>query len=301
MGDPPAVVVAVAPLPEQGLDLLHAVFSGGVQLEQRPNHGRLLLVDDQPPAVLDVAEDAAVAQHHVFLDGLGVAEFDAAGELAQLVLGDAGHDGQAELAVLVEGIDVVVLKEHPHPGAEQLPCVEDGVQGVAGEAGDLLSNNEVKEPRPAVLHHAVEVLPLFCRGGGQSLVNVAGHIFPGGAFADELLVVGYLVAQGVELFIALGGHSCVEGHTKGNVVDGLGAQGLPDAVDVHGGSPLRFVLSSSNLQFITQRRIKQGGREIFAVPFAVIPTAAAQHSLKQYLLVTPVRPASPPRPRRGCP
>ena len=52
----------------------------------------LVLVDYQPPAILDVAEDTAVAQHHVFLDGLGVAEFDAAGELAQLVLGDAGHD-----------------------------------------------------------------------------------------------------------------------------------------------------------------------------------------------------------------
>ena len=39
VGDLLAVVVAVAFVPEDGLDLLHAVFAGGVQLEQFPNHG----------------------------------------------------------------------------------------------------------------------------------------------------------------------------------------------------------------------------------------------------------------------
>ena len=60
MGDLVAVVVAVALLVEQGLQLLHAVLARGVQAEQIPHHGGLGLVDDQPPVLLLVAEDAAV-------------------------------------------------------------------------------------------------------------------------------------------------------------------------------------------------------------------------------------------------
>ena len=93
MGDLFAVVVAVAPFPKQIFDLLHAVLTCGVQLKQFPHHGGLILVDHQPPVVLSVAEDAAVAQHHTVFDGLLVSELHAAGQLAQFVLSDAGHDG----------------------------------------------------------------------------------------------------------------------------------------------------------------------------------------------------------------
>ena len=238
VGDLLAIVVAVALVPEQGLNLLHGVVPGGVQLEQLPYHGGLALVDHQPSPVLDVAEDAAVAQHHTLLDGLSVSELDPAGEFSQLILGDTGHDGQPQLAVLVEGVDVVVLEEHPHPGVEQFPRVEDGVQGVPGETGDLLGDDKVKESGLAVLHHAVEVLTLFGGGGGQALVYIAGHILPGGISADELLVVAHLVAQGVELLVAFGGHPGVEGHPKRNIVNGFCAQGLTNAVYIHVSSPL---------------------------------------------------------------
>lgn len=61
-------------------------------------------------------------------------------------------------------------------------------------------------------------------------------------FVDEL-AVAYLVAQGVELLIALGEHPGVEGDPEGDVVDRLGAQGLTDTVDVHGAPPLvRFII-----------------------------------------------------------
>ena len=95
MGDLFAVVVAVALLPEESLDLLHGVLPRGVQLEKLPHHRGLLIINDQPATVLAVAENAAVAQYHTFLDGLSVAELYPAGKLAQFVLGDSGHDGQA--------------------------------------------------------------------------------------------------------------------------------------------------------------------------------------------------------------
>ena len=234
VGDLFAVVVAVALFPEAGLDLLHGVVPGGVEGEQLPYHGSLGLVDDQPSAVLPVAEDPAVAQHHAVFDGLLMAEFHTAGELAQLVLGDAGHDGQPQLAVLVQRVDVVVLEKSPHPGGEQPPGVLDGVQGVAGKAGDLLGEDEVKAPGLPVLNHPVEILPLFGGGGGESLIDVAVHIGPAGIPADQVPVVLDLVAQGVQLFVGLAGHPGIEGDVQGQIIDGLGFQLLADAVDVHG-------------------------------------------------------------------
>ena len=245
MGDLFAVVVAVTPLPKQIFDLLHAVLTRGVQLKQFPHHGGLILVDHQPPVVLSVAEDTAVAQHHTVFDGLLVSELHAAGQLAQFVLGDAGHDGQAQLAVLVQGVDVVILEEHPDPGVQQFTGVLDGVQSVTGKTGDLLGDDEVKESGAAVLYHAVEVFALPRGGGRQALVNVALHIGPVGIFSDQAFVVLNLVAQRIELFVALAGHASVKGHSHRNIVDGFRFQQLPNIVDIH-----KYILSQSSFYHV---------------------------------------------------
>src|SRR5699024_10099983 len=109
-----AVEVAVALLPEQRLQLLHAVLVRGVELEELAHHRRLFLVDNEPSVVLLVAKDTAVAEHDVLLYRLLMAEFHAARELTQFVLRYRGHYREAQLAVLVEGVDVVVLEEHTH-------------------------------------------------------------------------------------------------------------------------------------------------------------------------------------------
>ena len=233
VGDFFAVVVAVALLVEERLNLLHGVFPGGVQLEEPPDHGGLLLVDDQSPVVLGVAEDPVVSQDHVVLDGLLMAEFDTAAELAQLILSDAGHDGQPQLRVLVEGVDVVVLEEHAHPGGQQLPGVLDGVQGVSGKAGDLLGDDQVEQPCLGVLHHPMEVVPLFGGGRRQALVNVARHKGPGAVAPDQILIVGDLVAQRIQLLVALRGHTGVVGHPQRQVIYAPPLQLLPDHVNVH--------------------------------------------------------------------
>lgn len=133
MGDFLAVEVAVALLPKEGFDLLHAVLIGGVQLEQLPYHRCLFLVNDQPAVFLAIAENTAVAQHHIVPDGLLMAKFYAATKLAQLVLGNGRHDGQPQFGVLIEGVDIVVLEEHAHAVAKELPRELDGVQRVTGK------------------------------------------------------------------------------------------------------------------------------------------------------------------------
>ena len=115
VGDFFAVMVAVAFFPEQVFDLLHAVMVSSIQLEQLAHHGSLVFVNDKAPAVLSIAENAAVAENNIVFYRLLVAELDAAGQLAQLVLRDAGHDGEAQLGVLVERVDVVVLEKTPTP------------------------------------------------------------------------------------------------------------------------------------------------------------------------------------------
>ena len=166
MGDFLAVEVAVALLPKDGFDLFHAVLIGGVQLEQLLHHRRLSLVNDQSAVFLAIAENAAVSQHHVILDGLLMAEFYAATKLAQLVLGNGRHDGQPQLGVLIEGVDIVVLEEHAHAVAKELPRELDGVQRVAGKTGDLLGDDQIKFVLRCILDHAVEVLAVLGRDAG---------------------------------------------------------------------------------------------------------------------------------------
>ena len=86
------------------------------------------------------------------LDGLLMAEFHAAAELAKLVLGDTGHDGQTKLGVLVKGVDVVILEEHPYTGGQELPGVPDGVQGITGKTGNFLGNDQVEFPLAGIVY-----------------------------------------------------------------------------------------------------------------------------------------------------
>ena len=235
MGDLLAVVVAVAFFPEEVFQLLHGILVGGVQLKQLPHHHRLFLVDDQPPVALCIAENAAVAQHHTLFDGLLMAEFHAGGELAQLVLGDGGHDGQAQLRILVECIDVVVLEKDAHARGEELPGVLDRVQRVAGEAGNFLGDDQIELPRLGVVHHAVEILAASGGNAGKALVDIARHERPGGIFADEVFIIADLVAQRVQLLVRFRGDAGVVGDAQRNVINALRPQLLPDRMYVHDG------------------------------------------------------------------
>ena len=254
VGQPLAVVVAVALFPEAIFNLLHAVAVAGVEPEQLPDHGSFGFVNDQPPVLLLVAENPAVAQHHPGFDGLLVAELHPGGELAQFVLGDGGHDGQPQLGIFVQGVDVVVLEEHPHPMAQKLPGKLDGVQSISGKAGDFLGDDQIEFVQGGVFDHAVEVFPLLGGNTGKTLVDVPGDKGPAAVALNQVLIVGNLVSQGVELFVGLGRNPGVKGHPHGNVIDGFGAQLLADGVDVHMSALLLFVVSCLVLLYLKLRK-----------------------------------------------
>ena len=242
MGDFLAVMIAVPLFPKQRLQLLHGVFTGSIALKQFPHHGGLLLVDHQPAAVLPITKDPAVAQHHTLLDGLLMTKLHTAGQLAQLILGDAGHDGQPQLAVLIQGVDVVILEKHPYPGGQQSAGILDGIQGISGKTSDLLGNDQIKKSRLSILDHPVEILPILCSGGREPLVNIAFHIGPVDIAANQILIIGYLVPQGIQLLIGLAGYPGVEGHPQGDVIDAHSPELLTYGVDIHVVPP-KFVLS----------------------------------------------------------
>ena len=243
VGDFFAVVVAVALFPEQVFNLLHAVMVGGVQCEQLANHGCLGFVNDKALAVLSIAENAAVAEDNIVFDRLLMAEFDAAGQLAQFILRNAGHDGEAQLGVLVERVDVVVLEENAYACGKQLARIADAVERVAGKTGDLLGEDEVEFVVLRVLHHALKVVALARRHAGQTFVDIAVDERPGRVAGDIVAVVANLVVERIELFIAVGRNARVKGHAERDIAEPRCAQLLPYCKDVHKAAPRKFVVS----------------------------------------------------------
>lgn len=234
--DAPTLGVAVALLPEQLFQLVQAEISGGEGLKQVADEQGFLLVDHQMFVHIIVAVDAAVAEHTALLDGLAAAELHAGGNLAAFVLGDAGHDGEPQLTVRVQGVDAVVHEKHAHVPAQQVAGVGEGINGVAGKTADLLGEDQVEAAFLAVLDHLQKVLTLADAGAADALVDIAWHKRPPFDALDLLGEVGLLVFQGIELLVLVGGHAGIEGDAEGQVVNGAGFELLADESGFHSGS-----------------------------------------------------------------
>ena len=150
-------------------------------------------------------------------NGLPETEFQPFGELSDLILGNARHDDQPELTVRIQGIDIVVLEQHAHIVFQQFLGVLDAVQRGAGKPGNLFGNDKVKQPRPGIPDHPVEILPFFRGAAGDALVDVPRHEGPVGLALDQLRIILHLILQRIDLFLLIGGHPGVEGHPQREV------------------------------------------------------------------------------------
>ena len=135
----------------------------------------------------------------------------AAGALA-LGLGEGPVQCDQELALLVDGVDVLFLEDDWDTQAPQLPGEVEGVHGVAGEAGDGFSQNHVDLPLPALADHPQELLPLAGGGAGDALVREYPGHRPARFLHDLLGVVGELIFIAGELLLAVRGHPAVGRH-----------------------------------------------------------------------------------------
>ena len=234
----PALPAGKALLGQALGDLPDAQALQGVEPEDLPHGLGLPLVYGEDAVLLVVAPQLAVAQDPAVFHRLAEAELQPLGELAHLILGHPGHDGQPELAVRVHGVDVVVLEQHPHVVVQQLSGVADAVQGGAGEPGDLLGDDKIEPARGPVPDHPEEAVPAAGAGAAQALVDIARHQGPLGLFLDKGGVVLDLVLQAAALLLLVRGHPGVKGHPQGQVIQALALGNLTtDGQQVHGLPP----------------------------------------------------------------
>ena len=137
----------------------------------------------------------------------------AAGALA-LSLGEGSVEGNQELTLRVDGVDILLFEDYRDAQAPQLPGVIEGVHGVSSEAGDRLGQDHVDLSLAALADHPQKFLPFIGGGTCDALIcKYTGH-GPVGFLHDFLCVVGELVLITGELFLAVGGHPAVCGDPK---------------------------------------------------------------------------------------
>ena len=207
----PLAAAAVRSIPRPGQEagqgggahLLHGIF-----LKNQPDQLRALRLDGEA-AVLYLVAQQGPAEDHALLHPAGLPPDHPAGGFAALVLGHGGHDGQAQLAVAVHGVDMVGDKFHRHANPLELPGIAERVHDIAGKPADLLGENQLKLPLKGVLHHPVELDALPGAGAGDSLVGIDGIQRPVWISFDvgpEILLLG---RKGIGLIVLLGGHPAI--------------------------------------------------------------------------------------------
>ena len=145
------------------------------------------------------------------LHGAAFAPCDIGGDGFALRLCEGAGERDAQLAVLLQRIDVLLFKDDGDAQLLESPCVVEAVHRVAGEAGYRFGEDDVYLPLAAVADHAHEVLALFHRGAGDALVGEDARHGPHGVGHDLVGVVFLLHLIAVCLILLLGGDPAVGG------------------------------------------------------------------------------------------
>ena len=172
---------------------------------------RLFFVDHQvavrPPVV---AQESAEGHRNLAVGkALALTPGAVLGNAAALLLGQRGHDRQHQLALAVEGPDVLLLKVNLDALVLELADGGQAVDGVAGEAGDALGDNQVDLPVERIVYHALEALAPAGVAAGFALVRVYGNKLPVRASLDVVGVIIDLRLIAGELLVLVRGNTGV--------------------------------------------------------------------------------------------
>ena len=143
------------------------------------------------------------------LHGLPLSPTDPAAGTLTLSLGEGSVEGDQELALWVDRIDILLLKNYWDSQTSQLPGIIEGVHGVSGEAGDGLGQDHIDLSLAALADHPQKFLPLI--GGSPRDALICKHTGHGPVrfLHDFLRVVGELVLIAGDLLLTVGGHPAV--------------------------------------------------------------------------------------------
>ena len=148
------------------------------------------------------------------LHGAAFAPCDIGGDGFALGLCEGTGERDAQLAVLLQRMDVLLFKDDGDTQLLERPCVVETVHCIAGKAGDRLGEDDIYLPLAAVADHAHEVLALFHRSAGGALVGEDARHGPHGVGHDLVGVVFLLHLVAVCLILLLGGDPAVGGNSE---------------------------------------------------------------------------------------
>src|SRR5699024_5877457 len=124
-----------------------------------------------------------IAQHLLILHGdtallhgLPLSPADPATGALALSLGEGSVEGNQELTLRVDGVDILLFEDYRDAQAPQLPGVIEGVHGVSSEAGDRLGQDHVDLSLAALADHPQKFLPFIGGGTCDALIcKYTGH------------------------------------------------------------------------------------------------------------------------------
>ena len=189
-----------------------------ILMKNQPHDFRAFFVDMKFTVPHIVAQHIAPEDNSLF-HAPTVSPFDALGCAAAFLLRDGGHDGESKLRVRFEGVDVVVHEDHADAHCLELPGVADAVQHVAGEAGNLLGQNEVEFVILRVLDHAVEGGAFLRSGAAHALVHINFVKLPQRVAANVLVEIPLLAFQRIGLVEIVRGHTAIGGYPLDLIVE----------------------------------------------------------------------------------
>ena len=168
-----------------------------------------------PVLAADVAQEVLkLNDHPALLHGLLFAPDDVFADTLALGLGEGAVEGEQELALPGDGVEVLLLENDRDAQLAQFTGVFDGVQRVPGKAGEGFGEDEVDPAPPALADHPLEFLPAADGRAGFALVGEHVRHDPVRIFCDFFGVVALLRLVAGELLLVIGGDAAVGGDTE---------------------------------------------------------------------------------------
>ena len=137
--------------------------------------------------------------------GLADAPADIGGDGLALRLGKGSQQGEKHFTVRLQGVDVLLLEEHPDPMLFEQADIGEAVHRVPGEPGDGLGEDEVDLLLSALTNHPQELRALPGGCPGDALIRVDTRHGPIGIAHDLVGVGGPLGLIAGELLLIIGG------------------------------------------------------------------------------------------------
>ena len=178
-------------------------------LEDALHDGGLLRDRDQLVTFPSVAVHPEVPVRDAFFEALLDGPACVLRDAAAFLLRKRSEKGQHQLAVVGQGVYVLLLELYLDAQLLQVPDRLQQVHRVSGETADGLREDDVDLPSLAVRHHALKLGALVRAGAGDEVVRVHTGKFPFRVALDELVVVADLRGERMHHPVGLHRHTSV--------------------------------------------------------------------------------------------